>query len=602
MRDAAAAPQSDAPVGAAKPEDDKEESDSSYSVPITVTGRAVDLAGKPVTAAEIFLASPRTNGEPLAKTKTDADGAYRFDKVPLPIKRADTNRGEDVGSFEVFGRAEGFGFTWRPHKWFYPNSAHVDGIGRDPTWDLPYRYGSEDPIELDLQFGPPAMLQGRVVNDLGEPLAAARLAIRRGQPLDDERSLRNLESFNWPELVPRKLKFQVTDDQGRFTFANLPEDRKFWIDVRPEGHSPRSVWAATSGGAGGDARGERIYSGDIELVFPRPRVVKMRVLYGDTGKPAAKVGVGGTVDVAGFWETTDDDGFAEASLPDGRYSISVFPRYGTPYLRTQFEVVVSVDSVKEPATVKLRPAAVVEITVVDSDTREPLPGTDVWLSDDPTDPSRRQIHGYRSWEVETRISHYEAPRSDKNGKMRVLVEPGERLIGVGLEAYPKGYEPVNPDGKRIDCRAGEPMAVEFQMKKKKPVAVQQPQAPPPKQSPIAAPILPRDEFFPRRLAAEHSTRAASRWRGLRSISSCASAGRRSCWAKRSPGPTADLYFATHHCKRPRSKATPGRPHGSASPGMRQVEPLPGEESSMCTSIRAKPCAPGWGAGRDLTRV
>ena len=87
-----------------------------HPVPITVFGRAINQAGKPIAGAEIFLASPRTDGKPLATAKTGDDGTYRFEKVPLPIERADTNISSDTGTFEVFGRAEGFGFAWRPLK------------------------------------------------------------------------------------------------------------------------------------------------------------------------------------------------------------------------------------------------------------------------------------------------------------------------------------------------------------------------------------------------------------------------------------------------------------------------------------------------------
>src|SRR5205823_1447708 len=110
----------------------------------------------------------------------------------------------------------------------------------------------------DVYFGPPTTLRGRLVNDVGEPLAEARLAIRSGQPVDDKRDQRNLESFNWPSLVPEGIKTHRTDKDGRFEFTNLPENCKFWIDVRPPGHSPRNIWASTREGVEADARGEQI--------------------------------------------------------------------------------------------------------------------------------------------------------------------------------------------------------------------------------------------------------------------------------------------------------------------------------------------------------
>ena len=233
-----------------------------------------------------------------------------------------------------------------------------------------------------------------------------RLAIRDGAPWDRERRP-SFESFNWPSLVPEVVKVRRTDDNGRFEFTGLPNDCKFWIDVLPAGHPSRSICTTTGERVDWDPRALRIYSGDFEVVFPRPRQVKLHVVYGDTGKAAHNVGVGGT----GFWATTDDEGLVETPLPDGRCQLSIFPRYGTPYLRTDTEVVVSADSAKEPITLQLRPAAVVDITVVDGDTGKPLGGVDVWLNPHAAArPVGRAVHGYRSWDVESRlISRSEAP-------------------------------------------------------------------------------------------------------------------------------------------------------------------------------------------------
>ena len=435
--------------------------------PITVFGRALDQDGKPIAGAEVFLASPRTDGKPLAIVKTGTDGSYRFEEVPLTIKRADTNSGKDNGSFEVFARAEGYGLTWRPLKWFYPDSAHVDGTVPDPTWDQPYKYGREDPIELDLLFGPPKSLRGRVVNDQGQPIAGTKLAIRGAKLWGDSRSLRDLESFNWKALVPESVKVRYTDDQGRFEFTNLPADRVFRIDVEPPGYTERQIYAVTREGVDKDSQGNLVYSGEMEIVFARPRKVKLHVVYGDTGGPADRVGVGCKTSVAGFWETTDADGFVEVPLPDGQYELGFSPRYRTDYLRTNAEITVSEETAKEPISIRLDPAAIVDITVLDADSGKPLEGADVWLEQTPAGSATpyRRVHGYRSWEVETRLSRYVAPRSDENGKMRVLFEPGKRRIGIGKEAYPEGYVPVEVDGKEIECRAGEPTSVEFRMKK-----------------------------------------------------------------------------------------------------------------------------------------
>jgi len=154
------------------------EAKEEYSVPITVFGRALDVRGEPIEGAEIFLAAREPGHKRLAQTMSAADGSYRFRDVSLPIKRPDTNAGKNRGSFEVFGIAEGYALAWRPKKAFYPDRKVVLDTWGDPNRDQPPGYGAEDPVELDLTFGPPKTIRGRIVDELGHPIPDTTLAIR----------------------------------------------------------------------------------------------------------------------------------------------------------------------------------------------------------------------------------------------------------------------------------------------------------------------------------------------------------------------------------------------------------------------------------------
>lgn len=442
----------------------KRDHNNERTFPITATGRAIDENGDPIPRAKIYLASPRNTSAPLATSTTDDKGVYKFDDVELPIERQD---GKDAhGSFEVFGQAEGYSFAWRPLKWFYPDKLRsTDSPNLIPGYDLPRSFGREDAIELDIRFGPPAKLRGRVVNDLGEPIANTPVAIRDGEPFANEFVNEGLESFNWPSLVPESIKIRRTDKDGRFEFTALPAKHSFRLDLKPPGYTPVIIYAATQAEPSKNDEGLEVFGNDFEVIFERPRKVKLRIVYGDSGQPAPKIGIGGKVTEAGFWETTDDNGIVEVPLPDGQFNLSVMPRYGTPYLRAEIELDVTADTAERTTTIKLQPAAVANINVIDADTLEPIPGVDVWIEKHrPNGAPYREIHGYRSWEVETRISHYESPRSDEKGEMRVLFEPGKHRIGVGLKAYPEGYEPVEPDGKVIEVEAGKPRSILFQLR------------------------------------------------------------------------------------------------------------------------------------------
>lgn len=463
------------PLGEREANDTDKVSEDSYTFPITITGTAMDQQMNPIAGAEIYLVSRNPGYKKLAKTTSADNGRYAFESVALPIERADKVAGEDHGSFEIFAVAEGYALTWRTHKTVFPNEAKK----AEPNWedkmmmDLPTYYGREEPINLNLTFTTPVTLRGRVVNSDGEPIPNTKLRIRGcglewwDADYNTMSGVRELSSLNNSRIMPPEINVRKTDADGRFEFTGLPSDFRWRIDVSPPDHSSRIIWAVTRDVPKTDARGNRVYSGDFEVVFSDQREMTFRVVYDDTGEPAPKVGVGGRVTEAGFWETTDENGIARAKLPDGRFTISMSPQYQTPYLNTEVGIVVSEETAEKTTTLRIKRAVVVEITVVDDKSGKSLPGVDVWV-EEPVPGSAepyRHVHGYRSWEVETRISHYERPRTNEEGKMRVLFKPGVHRIGVGLEAYPKGYAPASRETKEIVCRAGEVVKVTFRLQR-----------------------------------------------------------------------------------------------------------------------------------------
>lgn len=433
---------------------------------ITVTGRALDAEGQPIFNAEVFLVSPRT-GEKLGIWFSDEKGEFRFDNIPLPIEKADTNQGRDSGSFEIFGRAKGHGFAYVPLKWFYPDREHVADVSpANAPEDQQSGFGTKDEIVLDLRFGPLATLRGRVVDEEGKGIPGARLVIRSVAPWRDDPARRVFESINDASLVPAEMRERTTDAAGRFEFAELPAAALFWISVNPPGYAPRSIYATTREGAKEDGAGKPVYSGDFEIAFRKARPITLQVVYGDTKKPAPRVGAGGNVADAGFWETTDESGIVKVRIPDGYCDVHLTPRIGTDYLEIQHELTITAESEQAPIVLELWPAAVVNVSVIDAETKQPLAGADVWWQPQTdTGIEYQEVRGWRSWEVETRISHYEEPRTDSKGHTRVLFHPGKHRIGVGLESWPAGYEAVEPEGREIDCKAGESVDAVFEMKK-----------------------------------------------------------------------------------------------------------------------------------------
>lgn len=438
-----------------------------YTHPITLTGRALDPNGKPIRDARVYLASTSADWKRVAETTTDAEGRYEFREVPLPIQRADTVGGRDVGSFEVFGLAKGFGFTWRPKKWFYPKGKEGNflfaGLGPD---EHPVEYDARDSIRLDLRFQKAATLAGIIVDEHGRALAGATVNINYCEPLRAEPGsmVRGFSAINGRQQVPAEIKTRVTGEDGRFEFTGLPPDCLFWIFTTPKDRAMRRIHAATADVPQPPYQNSPVFTGELKFVFPTPREIRVKVVYGDTGMPAPKVFVEGHNSEASSYGPTDAEGIVTLRLPPGEYELQLLPAYRTQYLITTQPLAVRAEG---PAVVigRLKSAAVVEVMVVDAETGRGIPDVDLWREEP---GGTRDHHMFRSFEVETRIARVERPRTDKEGKLQALFEPGKHRIGVGLQAYPKGYEVVEAAGQEIDCQVGDPLSVKFTMRKRAP--------------------------------------------------------------------------------------------------------------------------------------
>ena len=89
------------------------------TVPITVSGRATDLAGKPVAGATIHLVSTNGINADLGTTTSAPDGSYSFRDARLPVRQASPGIPEQ-STFQVFGSAPGHGFAWHGMRFYQP--------------------------------------------------------------------------------------------------------------------------------------------------------------------------------------------------------------------------------------------------------------------------------------------------------------------------------------------------------------------------------------------------------------------------------------------------------------------------------------------------
>jgi protocatechuate 3,4-dioxygenase beta subunit len=466
--EAAEAGENTAPIAEARAEE-------SYTFPISVSGRATDVDGKPISEATIYIMSRLVERKRVAETQTDDLGRYSLSNVPLPIS---TRSDRDRGIFVVFGQADGYGFSWRPKKTFYPKPKPGHSYYNDP--DDPARYEKDDRIELDLQFSPATTARGRVLDDKGNPIVDAELAIWNCELIPAggyggsviKRDRRPFVVFDddgfdmLPADVPAEMSLRRTDADGRFVFTGLPIGCRFRIFVRAPGFPTRKLWVATQGGLAREYEGgRRLYDAadDIELVFGTPREVSIQVLYGDTGEPAPKVWVAAINTEGETHKTSDSKGRVSLGLPPGEYRLKLLPAYRSPYVETETEFKVAATSDVPETVARLRPAAEVEIRVVDEQTQRGIGNVDLWRE---TESGSRRLYYTKSWEVATGIIHRERYRADPDGMIRALFEPGKHRIGVAWKSYPEGYLPGERDGIEIDCVPGKrPTVVVFRLRR-----------------------------------------------------------------------------------------------------------------------------------------
>ena len=376
--------------------------------------------------------------------------------------------GRDSGSFEVFGQAEGLGFAWRPQKWFYPQPKPASITYEPDPEDPPSRYEPGDKIELDLSFPRAAHVSGTIADGGGKPLAGVQLDMRVCESLtkrDNDGRGWTLDSLNAREIAPASMKLRTTDADGRFDFAGLPVNCVFEFDVWAKGYPGRRIYAATTDGPQPDRYGRPVLTGEIKLSLATPLDVPIKLVAADTGLPAAKARVGASLGLVGDSRTTNDLGRATLRLPPGRYQMEYLPARGTLYLVTNDELVVGPSAPAEPIVLKLKPAAVVEVTVVDAETGVGLADVDLWRQT-ANGGHRGELVCSRSYEVATRICWIDSPRTDARGILRTLMEPGKHRLTVGVESYPLGYSAVESGGQEVEAVAGETVRVKFTMKKR----------------------------------------------------------------------------------------------------------------------------------------
>jgi hypothetical protein len=448
-------------------------------LPMSMSGRALDLDGKPISGANVYLQGTG-NGAGidglLAEAKTDRDGRYEFPdlKIPVPMTRADGERSWTL--FQVFGKAPGYAFAWQSAKRLVvdPRCREVDGSLLPDYRSNGYLPGEK--VELDLTFQRPRPVTGRIVDDKGKPIPNYEVTMticdyldKKGkEPRYDFRGLGVYAGSEVYKIMPDQLTAK-TDAAGRFELPFTPPEiwGMMWLE-HPE-FSTKILNTITSDREMTEYDGLALQRLPIELIVPRPRRITVQVHHSDTRTPAAGVHVS-----AGSSEKliisssgkSDDKGQVVLRLPPGKYRMHAFSEVATRYLPSgDRELTVADDPDEQMVTLLLDPGCVVTFKVVEAESGEPIPGMTFWsAADKEAALARRRETVLPQPNVSERASV-----TNKDGKCTVVARPGKLRFGYFEKEIPDGYVAGAADdhtiGREVELPAGKSIEVEFKLRK-----------------------------------------------------------------------------------------------------------------------------------------
>lgn len=360
---------------------------------VEISGSVVDRRGHPAAGAEVVAAEQlydyaagRTRWGPASRATAGPDGRFRMDV-----------RAERQDYINVVAGKEGLALGWQSPR--FAGSSH----------------------DMTVCLGEPAILAGAVVDEAGKgiPEATVRLYLKMGW-MGGRPGL--------PFEIPKDWFATQTDEQGRFRFERIPVDgtADFWV----EASGKASCWTFWAGGRSGVA-GSQFHAGqtDIRIVLKGEGVIRGKVVDGDSGRGVAGVRLLARLDerYANYASvppvTSGLDGrFVYAGLAANDYSLQVVAPYAqaADWVGKDVKVSVRAEETVE-VEVPVGKGGILEVTVRDANTQEPVPNAGVNVSL----PANFGLHP--CW--------YQFAFTDANGSARLRVPAGECRLNLWGDAY-----------------------------------------------------------------------------------------------------------------------------------------------------------------------
>jgi hypothetical protein len=381
---------------------------------------------------------------------------------------------------QVYGEAADYGFAWHGMRHFrtHPRPPELDFANRDQH---DFAFYQDDVIKMDLIFGPPLALEGRVIREDGRPVAGARIRLQGLDYLDtvDREMHPNFREFWAQHQAPPHFRVTTTGDDGRFQLSGLPAETVAYVSVEHADYAVQTFFAAittepiteyryvsNSSVTIVDGREVRqpiwetraVRTSPLDIRAQEVRRVSVQVVHADNQRPAKDVRVNArssdATSAVHAHGSTDERGAVVLALPPGKYRLMADPPRESDYVRTSEELLVAEAPDEQTHKLSLNAGCILILEAVDAADGSPVPGVSFWTESDRRPGAREG--------VQSSTTYVDHPVTNAKGELRAVVHPGTRDYGVGWSPLPNGYKSKIPGDKlRVQCAAGATIRLQF---------------------------------------------------------------------------------------------------------------------------------------------
>ena len=323
---------------------------------VTISGTVIGNQEAPVAGAEVtlywFHIEPSGDSfeiEYVDKLSTGADGAFTFTAAPA---------GDAFGDQAIV-------------------IADKDGLALG--WANWHRRAER---EIEIMLGEPAALTGRIVDEEGQPVAAAEVMVQYIIVTARQQPTRYLLGE-----AAQKLFRTTTRADGTFALNRVPAEATAELAVRAPGRGTVQTFDPMS--HRGDALQYSANQADIRIAMPREGVIKGNAVEHGTGKPvpglplkAARDRHGPALEKEGA-VTNDKGEFRIGQLAPGSYQLRMAKTRDavSDWVAVPVPVTVEAGETVRGLTIEVSKGGVLEVVVTDAANNTPLADASVMVSD-----------------------------------------------------------------------------------------------------------------------------------------------------------------------------------------------------------------------------